>query len=76
VLGLPDFENEAVREPLIGKLDLLAIDEFLTEEAIFVTDGVAMDGKPKEAAESRKQAASGLSRHCRARHPAPCLRAH
>ena len=42
MLRLTDFEDEAIAEPLIGKFDLLAIDEFLAEEAIFVTDGVAM----------------------------------
>ena len=42
MLGLADFEDETVAEPLVGKLDLLAVAEFLAEEAVFITDRVAM----------------------------------
>ncbi len=42
MLWLSDLEDEAVAKPLVRQFDLLAIDEFLAEEAIFVADGVAM----------------------------------
>ena len=42
MLWLPDFEDEAVGEPLVWQFHLLAMDEFLAEEAVFVTDGVAV----------------------------------
>ena len=44
MLGLADLEDEAVAEPLVGQFDLLAVHEFLAEEAVFVTDGVAVAG--------------------------------
>ena len=42
MLWLSDLEGKAVGEPLIWELNLFAIDEFLTEETIFITDGVAV----------------------------------
>jgi hypothetical protein len=36
------FEDKAIGEPLIWEFGLRAIHEFLTEETVFVSDGVAM----------------------------------
>ena len=42
MLWVTDFEDEAIGKPLIRKLGLGAINEFLAEETVFVTDGVSV----------------------------------
>ncbi len=43
--GLTDFKRISVLKPIVGNFDLLVIDNFLLEQAVFITDAVAVSWK-------------------------------
>ena len=45
VRGADDFPRRAVLDPRVGKLDLVAVAEFLFEESVLVVDAVAHGGE-------------------------------
>ena len=69
VLGPHDLPRVAEDEPVVGLLDLVAVDEFLLEEAELVVDAVA-DGRESPAwrASRGSRPRGGRGRRC----PGPC----